>query len=184
MIAGDCYQGNIEIGGVERKVLLEKSFWQHVAYIPQQVFLFKKSIMDNIFPNGKEENESECESLINSMGLRKIALRERDKLGYDTELSGGEKQKVAFIREIMKDSSLILADEPDSALDMDSKLLIQDILLYAKKMCIVVTHRIDSSLDRYDEILVMDQGKIVESGTYQELMERKGNFYRMNLKNA
>ena len=84
----------------------------------------------------------------------------------------------------MKDSSLILADEPDSALDMDSKLLIQDILLYAKKMCIVVTHRIDSSLDRYDEILVMDQGKIVESGTYQELMERKGNFYRMNLKNA
>lgn len=184
VIAGDCYQGNIEIGGVERKVLLEKSFWQHVAYIPQQVFLFKKSIMDNIFPNGKEENESECESLINSMGLRKIALRERDKLGYDTELSGGEKQKVAFIREIMKDSSLILADEPDSALDMDSKLLIQDILLYVKKMCIVVTHRIDSSLDRYDEILVMDQGKIVESGTYQELMERKGNFYRMNLKNA
>ena len=47
-----------------------------------------------------------------------------------------------------------------------------------------MTHRIDSSLDRYDEILVMDQGKIVESGTYQELMERKGNFYRMNLKNA
>lgn len=90
------------------------------------------------------------------------------------KLSGGEKQKIAFIREILKNSEVILADEPDAA------AVIQEILLTLKKTCIVVTHRISSSLAGYDEILVMKDGKLVEVGNYYELMKQKGFLYQMS----
>lgn len=152
------YQGKILIDQKERNNLQEESFWNNVSYIPQQVFLFKKGIIENIYLNRTNLFDDNYIYLIEKLDIKKLIKKNKSKDGYEyMKLSGGEKQKIAFIREILKNSEVILADEPDAALDPDAAAVIQEILLTLKKTCIVVTHRISSSLAGYDEILVMNE---------------------------
>lgn len=175
------YQGKILIDQKERNNLQEESFWNNVSYIPQQVFLFKKGIIENIYLNRTNLFDDNYIYLIEKLDIKKLIKKNKSKDGYEyMKLSGGEKQKIAFIREILKNSEVILADEPDAALDPDAAAVIQEILLTLKKTCIVVTHRISSSLAGYDEILVMKDGKLVEVGNYYELMKQKGFLYQMS----
>lgn len=184
LIAGeiglDEYQGNILIDNIERKNLQDISFWENVAYIPQQVFLFKKKLVENIFLDKNDNKYDNFNTLIKKLDVEKLIEKDGclDNDEY-IELSGGEKQKIAFVREVLKSSSIILADEPDSALDLESGVAVQEILLKLNKTCIVVTHRISNNLANYDEIIVLENGMIVESGDYYKLMKQQGYFYRM-----
>lgn len=176
------YEGKILMDNVERKELHEESFWKHVSYIPQQVFLFKKKIIENIYLNQDKQFSSNFKAMVEKLDIDKLLSKE--DLDNDVEmpeLSGGERQKIAFIREVLKTSEVIWADEPDAALDPEAGAVIHEVLLKLKKTCIVVTHRINSNLADYDEILVMENGKIMEYGTYYELIERQGWLYQMSL---
>ena len=174
------YQGDILIDNIERKNLQESSFWNNVAYIPQQVYLFKMKLIDNIFLDKHFNINEKFKELIRKLDVQKLIEKEEHLDNDETRtLSGGEKQKIAFIREVLKQSSIILADEPDSALDLEAGLAVQEILLKSKKTCIVVTHRIGINLAGYDEILVLENGKLVESGSYYKLIEKQGYLYKM-----
>jgi len=173
----DECNGEIKIDGVERKAIKDKEFWDNVSYIPQESYLFKDKLIDNIFINGQIFLDKLFENIECRLGIKK--LLENDSFEKSQELSGGERQKIVFMREMMKKSSVIIADEPDSALDVESSNKIQSILLESDKTCIVVTHKIDCGLKMFDEILVMVGGKLVEVGNYDNLVKRKGYFYKM-----
>ncbi len=174
------YKGEINIDGIERKRIKDTGFWKNVSYLPQQVFLFKDTIADNVFMTGKNESDEDYLELANSLDTLKLI--KEDSENKTDELSGGERQRIAFLREMLKDASVLMADEPDSALDVETGSRIRDIMLGCDKTCIVVTHRIGECLSGFDEILVMAGGKIVESGTYESLMRAKGFFYDISLR--
>src|SRR3989344_5874272 len=102
--------------------------------------------------------------------------------GYDTyvgergvKLSGGERQRVAIARAILKDAPILALDEATSSLDSESELMIQDALrkLMENKTAIVIAHRL-STIMMMDRILVMEKGEVVDSGTHQQLLKKKG----------
>jgi len=171
------YSGEIRIDGIERKKIKDTEFWKNVSYIPQEVFLFKNRLMKNIFIGDKQCGNLEFSELVKKLGLTELI--EEDKENRAAELSGGEKQRVAFVREMLKESKVIIADEPDSALDVEAGHKVIDILLNCNKTCIVVTHRMGSILQGFDEILVMAGGKLVERGSYNSLMKSRGIFYKI-----
>ncbi len=171
------YHGEIKIDGIERKELCDKEFWENVSYIPQDVFLFKNSLIENVFINGHIKLNKAFDSFAKKLDL--LRYISNDSNGKADELSGGEKQKLVFLREMMKNSPVIIADEPDSALDIKTSSIIQDLMLESDKTCIVVTHKINSGLRAYDEIIVMEDGKIIESGNYDMLIEKQGRFFEM-----
>lgn len=174
------YKGEINIDGIERKKIKDTGFWKNVSYLPQQVFLFKNTIADNVFMAGKTESDENFLELASSLDT--IKLVKDDSESKTDELSGGERQRIAFLREMLKGASVLMADEPDSALDVETGSKIRDIMLGCDKTCIVVTHRIGACLAGFDKILVMAGGKIVESGTYESLMGAKGYFYDISLR--
>ncbi len=171
------YRGEIKIDGVERRGIKAKEFWNNVSYIPQESYLFKDTLIDNIFMDGHIVIDKAFDSLCQKLDVKR--LLENDSYNKAQELSGGERQKIVFIREIMKNTSVIMADEPDSALDIETSNSVKDVLLESDKTCIIVTHKIDCGLKKFDEILVMKGGKLVETGNYDSLIERKGYFYKM-----
>lgn len=178
------YAGRIVYDDAQRDEISDKDFWMKVSYLPQSVFMFHKGVMENIKVQDADRVEmDEIRQLCDRIGAGRL-LNERDEKNAATsakDLSGGEKQKISFIRGIVKaDTELLLADEPDAALDPESGSKMHHLLLQLHKTCIVVTHRINKNLQDYDQILVMKQGQIAESGTYQQLMERRGCFYAMN----
>lgn len=171
--------GEIKIDDIERKAIKDKEFWNNVSYIPQEAYLFKDKLIDNIFIDRKILLDKLFESIGYRLGINR--LLENDSCEKSQELSGGERQKIVFMREMMKKSSVVIADEPDSALDIETSNKVQGILLESDKTCIVITHKIDCGLKMFDEILVMAEGKLVEAGNYDSLLERKGYFYKMCL---
>lgn len=156
-----------------------------IAYVPQDVFLFSKSIAENI-AFGKEDATLgeivEAAKLANAhefiSGLSQ---------GYQTvvgeggfQLSGGQKQRIAIARAFIKNAPFIIMDEPTSALDAQSELLFQEGLkkLLEKKTVVMVAHRF-SSIRHCDEIWVLDRGNIVERGTHRELMKANGLYRKL-----
>ncbi|WP_094700047.1 ABC transporter ATP-binding protein [Brevibacillus laterosporus] len=156
-----------------------------IAYVPQDVFLFSKSIAENI-AFGKEDATLgeivEAAKLANAhefiSGLSQ---------GYQTvvgeggfQLSGGQKQRIAIARAFIKNAPFIVMDEPTSALDAQSELLFQEGLkkLLEKKTVVMVAHRF-SSIRHCDEIWVLDRGNIVERGTHRELMDVNGLYRKL-----
>ncbi|MGG0795412.1 ABC transporter ATP-binding protein [Brevibacillus laterosporus] len=156
-----------------------------IAYVPQDVFLFSKSIAENI-AFGKEDATLgeivEAAKLANAhefiSGLSQ---------GYQTivgeggfQLSGGQKQRIAIARAFIKNAPFIIMDEPTSALDAQSELLFQEGLkkLLENKTVVMVAHRF-SSIRHCDEIWVLDRGNIVERGTHRELMKANGLYRKL-----
>ncbi|MDN9010199.1 ABC transporter ATP-binding protein [Brevibacillus laterosporus] len=161
------------------------SLLSFIAYVPQDVFLFSKSIAENI-AFGKEDATLgeivEAATLANAhefiSGLSQ---------GYQTvvgeggfQLSGGQKQRIAIARAFIKNAPFIIMDEPTSALDAQSELLFQEGLkkLLEKKTVVMVAHRF-SSIRHCDEIWVLDRGNIVERGTHRELMKANGLYRKL-----
>ena len=178
--------GDIKIDGVSIKDITANSLRKNIGIVQQDVFLFTGTFRDNILygdPNATDEQVIEAAKKANIhdyiMSLEK---------GYDTEigergvkLSGGQKQRLSIARVFLKNPSILILDEATSALDNTTETLIQQALsdLCVGRTTLVVAHRL-STVRKADNILVINKGKIEESGTHDELLEKNGIYKNLH----
>lgn len=173
-------QGRLLIGGQNLREVTLESLKDAISVVPQDVSLFRRTIMENIRYGRPEATEAEvvaaarqahCEPFIQRLpeGYATI-VGERGAL-----LSGGERQRIGIARAFLKDAPILLLDEATSALDSYSEQLIKEALaeLMRSRTVVAVAHRL-SSLTRYDRIVVVDAGRIVEDGPLDELLSARG----------
>jgi ATP-binding cassette subfamily B protein len=178
----DIQSGSIKIDGQDISDVSQDSLHRAIAYVPQEAYLFHRSLRDNIAYGRPEATDEE---IIDAL-KRANALEFIEKLpnGLDTivgergvKLSGGQRQRIAIARAILKDSAILILDEATSALDSASEKLIQASLseLMKKRTSLVVAHRL-STIAKLDRIIVIDNGSIVEQGTHRELLAMGGTY--------
>ena len=177
------YRGSVLLDGTELRELSPEALYGLMSVIQQNVFVFNASIRDNVSMFREFPQEALDEA------IRRAHLRELlDARGADylcgengKGLSGGEKQRVSIARSLLKKSSVLLVDEATAALDMRTAHQVSsDILDLTGMTRIVVTHSLEEALlRRYDGIFVLKNGTLAESGSFGELMQRKGYFYAL-----
>ena len=177
------YRGSVLLDGTELRELSPEALYGLLSVIQQNVFVFNASIRDNVSMFREFPQEALDEA------IRRAHLRELlDARGADylcgengKGLSGGEKQRVSIARSLLKKSSVLLVDEATAALDVQTAHQVSsDILDLTGMTRIVVTHSLEEALlRRYDGIFVLKNGMLAESGSFDELMQRKGYFYAL-----
>ena len=177
------YRGSVLLDGTELRELSPEALYGLMSVIQQNVFVFNASIRDNVSMFREFPQEAQDEA------IRRAHLRELlDARGADylcgengKGLSGGEKQRVSIARSLLKKSSVLLVDEATAALDVQTAHQVSsDILDLTGMTRIVVTHSLEEALlRRYDGIFVLKNGTLAESGSFDELMQRKGYFYAL-----
>lgn len=177
------YEGTICFDNAELRSVSSKSLYELVSMIEQNVFVFDASIRDNI-TMFRDFSAAEVDRAIELSGLTKLIERHGgDYLCGENGrgLSGGEKQRISIARSLLQNSSVLLADEVTAALDARTAHQVAgDILKLDGITRIVVTHAlVESLLKQYDGIIVLKDGRIVENGTFENLMEQKGYFYAL-----
>lgn len=178
----DVTKGSVLIDGQNIASVTQDSLRSRIALVPQELSLFHRTLMENIRYGRPEATDDEvihaaalahCDEFIRSMpDGYKTYVGERG-----IKLSGGERQRVAIARAILKDAPFLVLDEATSSLDSESERLIQDALrvLMEKKTTIVVAHRL-STIMMMDRIIVMEHGRMVDEGSHEELLRRKGTY--------
>ncbi len=175
--------GELLIDGVNAADIDMHSYRQHLAVVPQNTILFSGTIRDNITYGKTNVSEAKLKAAIKAANLESVI----DKLpeGLDTnigehgdKLSGGQRQRISIARAIIRNPDVIIFDEATSALDTVSEKEIQNAInnLTKKKTTFIVAHRL-STIKNADKIAVIKNGQCVEFGTYDELMNKKGEFY-------
>ena len=184
IMSGACgaeYSGKVSWDDTDLRDASSDSFFDQVASIDQNVFVFNSSIKDNI-TMFREFPEEEVNEAIRRSNLKELE-RGSDYLCGESgkALSGGEKQRISIARSLLKKSSVLVADEITAALDSQTAHKVtSDILDLTGLTRIVVTHSLEESLmRRYDKILVMRDGRIEEQGTFDELMAMKRYFHAL-----
>ena len=177
------YQGEILWDGTPLRDASTDSLFEQVSSIAQNVFVFNSSIEDNV-TMFSEFPEEALETAISRAHLGElIAERGKDSLCGENgnALSGGEKQRISIARSLLKNATVLLADEATAALDAETAHQVSsDILDLEGVTRIVVTHSLEESLlKRYDQILVMKDGRIEERGNFRDLMNEKGYFHAL-----
>ena len=181
----DVEQGCIEIGGVDIRTLAPEVLLGSISMVFQQVYLFNDTLFNNIRIGKDGATREEVEQAARAAHCHDFIMALPE--GYGTmvgesgaTLSGGEKQRVAIARAILKDAPVVLLDEATASLDPGNDELIQEAIdaLVRSKTIIVVAHRLHT-VARADNIIVMDKGRIVQSGTHTELVARKGLYADM-----
>jgi subfamily B ATP-binding cassette protein MsbA len=181
----DIPEGDILIDGIKITDLTLASLRQSFAFVSQQVMLFNDTVANNIAYGLKDVSEEEiieaaemayCMDFINELpkGLQ-------SHIGENgVRLSGGQRQRLAIARAILKKAPILILDEATSALDSESERKIQQALtnLMGKCTTLVIAHRL-STIEKADRILVIDNGKIIESGTHQELLNQLGIYKQL-----
>ena len=183
MGAYHSYTGSITIDGQQLREVDPDSLYDLMSLIGQNVFLFDDTITRNLtlfrdFP------AQQVEDAVQRSGLS--ALVEQRGADYrcgenGVGLSGGERQRVSIARALLRGTPVLLLDEAPAALDNQTAYEVTDGILSLEGLTrIVVTHRLDAALmQRYDEILVLKDGRLLESGTFRELMQAKKHFYSL-----
>jgi len=177
------YSGSILYDGTELREISCDSLYDLVSIVQQNVFIFNASIRDNITMFSDFPRE-ELDCAIKLSGLSKmIAERGEDYLCGEngSGLSGGEKQRISIARSLLKKSRVLLVDEATSSLDAQTAFQVSDAILGLNDLTrIVVTHALDENLlKQYDCVLTLKNGSITESGSFDDLMDRKGYFYSL-----
>lgn len=181
----DIDKGTIAIDDVDITTVTQESLRKSIAYVPQEPMLFHRSLRDNIAYGKINASEEEIKKAAEQANA--LDFIENLPNGFDTlvgergvKLSGGQRQRVAIARAILKDAPILILDEATSALDSESEKLIQDALetLMHGRTSIVIAHRL-STIAKLDRIIVLDDGKIVEDGTHQKLLSKKGVYSRL-----
>ncbi len=183
MASSNDYRGNIRFDGLEMKNIMPESLYDTVSMIQQDVFVFNSSVKNNV-TMFKDFDKEEIDEAITRARLDGFVKEKGDDYlcGENGKgLSGGEKQRISIARTLLKKSKVLLADEATSALDADTAFQVSnDILNLTGILRIVITHSLDENLlNRYDEILVLKDGRIEEKGTFDDLISRKGYFYAL-----
>jgi ATP-binding cassette subfamily B protein len=178
-------EGQVLVDGNDIKEIDLRSYRRFLAVVPQSSILFSGSLRDNITYGVDEVDEDFLNEVVQAANLKELVDSLPD--GLDTEvgehggkLSGGQRQRVSIARALIRNPRVIVLDEATSALDSISEKLIQEALdnLTKGRTTFVVAHRL-STIRNADKIAVINDGHCVEYGTYDELMELKGEFYRM-----
>jgi ATP-binding cassette, subfamily B, bacterial len=178
----DTDDGHIVIDGQKIKDVTQQSLHKSIAYVPQEPALFHRSLIENI-AYGKEHASSQD---VQDAADRAHASEFINTLpdGFSTmvgergvKLSGGQRQRIAIARAILKDAPILVLDEATSALDSESEKLIQASLdeLMKGRTSIVIAHRL-STISKLDRIIVLDNGKIIEDGSHEELLRHGGTY--------
>ena len=177
--------GEMSIDGHNLKEIDLRTYRNHIAVVPQETILFSGSIRDNItygLPSYKEKHLQEVIKAANLTDLIETLPKGLDTMigGHGDKLSGGQKQRISIARALIRDPKVIILDEATSALDTMSEKLIKESLnhLIQDRTTFIVAHRLSTILEA-DKICVIKKGVLVEHGTYEELMAKKGEFYQM-----
>ena len=180
----DVDAGAIKIDDQNIRKVTQYSLRKNIAYVPQEASLFHRTIAENIAyakPDATMEEIKHAAKLANA-----AEFIEKLPNGYETmvgergiKLSGGQRQRIAIARAILKDAPILVLDEATSALDSESEALIQEALLRLMhgRTSIVVAHRL-STISSLDRIVVLDNGKIIEQGSHDELLKLKDGQYK------
>lgn len=180
----DLNDGNIVLNGMEIKDYDLKELRDQIAYVSQDMYLFKTTIEENIrYGDNKASMEDVIEAAKkgNAHGFI-MSLPDQYKTNVgdgDIKLSGGQKQKIAIARAILKNAPILILDEATSALDTDSENQIQIAInqLMKDKTTIIIAHKIET-IKNCDDIYIIDKGEIVEVGNHNELLNNKGIYYK------
>ena len=179
----DIDSGKITIDGQDISEVTQASLRAKIAYVPQEPLLFHRSVRENIAYGRPDATDAEIEEAAKKAGAYDFIIGLKD--GFDTmvgergiKLSGGQRQRVAIARAILKDAPILVLDEATSALDSESEALIQKSLetLMENRTSIVIAHRL-STIAKLDRIIVLKNGKIVEDGSHDELINKKRGVY-------
>ena len=177
--------GVIKIGNRSISSYSEEALINNIAFVFQNVKLFKTSIYDNVKIGKTDASYEEVMTAMNLAGcnsiLDKFSEREQTQIGTKgVYLSGGEKQRIAIARAILKDAKIIIMDEASAAVDPENEYELQRAFsnLIKDKTVIMIAHRLPS-IRNVDEILVMDDGEIIERGTDRELMALDGEYKKL-----
>jgi ATP-binding cassette subfamily B protein len=176
----DVDSGRILVGGQDIAGLRQADLRSLIAYVPQDPAMFHRTLRENIAFGRPAASTEEIMAAARAAHVTEFARALPD--GFDTlvgergvKLSGGQRQRVAIARAILRDAPILLLDEATSALDSESELLIQRALweLMEGRTALVVAHRL-STVARMDQLVVLDQGRIVEQGSHRELLRHDG----------
>lgn len=179
--------GSITIDGIDIRELTLTNLREQFALVSQHVTLFNGTVRENIaYGLGDKVNESQIIAAAKSAHCYEFIAKLAD--GFDTVvgengvlLSGGQRQRIAIARAILKDAPILILDEATSALDTESERYIQDALqaVMQNRTTIVIAHRL-STIESADRIVVLSNGKIVEMGKHQELLNKQGYYARLH----
>ena len=181
----DPVAGEIRIDGIPLKSVQLASYWKQIGIVPQETILFGGTILENIEYAKPGVQKEELIQAAKAANAHKFIMECPD--GYETvvgekgiRLSAGQRQRIAIARAILKNPHILILDEATSALDNESELLIQDALerLMNGRTSFIIAHRL-STIHNADRIIVMDYGKIVESGSHTQLMEKEGLYHKL-----
>lgn len=181
----DIQRGQILIDGQRLTKVTQESLREHIALVPQEAVLFHRSLMDNIRYGRRQATDEEVIEAAKKAKCHEFISQLPE--GYETfvgergvKLSGGERQRVAIARAILKDAPILVLDEATSSLDSESEALIQEALdeLMKNKTTIVIAHRL-STIMKMDRIVVMEKGKVVDSGTHAKLAKKTGIYKKL-----
>ena len=177
--------GDITIDGMDISEYRNDDIRRAVSYVPQNIELFSKSIYDNIRVTRQSATLDEVREAAKAADAHEFI--KRLPMQYYTYLeeagnglSGGEKQRIALARAFLKENQFYIMDESTSNLDFATENIIFDMIYnkFRKKTMLIIAHRL-ATVKNCDKIIVMDKGKIIEQGTHKELLEKKGQYYRL-----
>jgi ATP-binding cassette subfamily B protein len=178
--------GTVRIGGIDTGLLTEEDVWQSVSLVSQDIYLRDASLRDNLAYGLENATDMQLIEALNQAGLDDLLARLPDGLNTNVgqrgkRFSGGERQRIAIARAVLRDRPLLILDEATSHLDMKREEGILDAVaaIAKEKAVLVVAHRL-SALERADIILMLDKGRIVEKGTHAELFGAGGPYAKMH----
>jgi ABC-type multidrug transport system fused ATPase/permease subunit len=181
----DPSRGRVEIDGVDVRKLTLKSLRAHVGLVQQEPILFSDTISNNIRYGRLEATSEEIVAAARAANAHDFIMGLPNQ--YETvigergaKLSGGERQRISVARAFLKDAPILILDEPTSSIDSRTESVILDALdrLMEGRTTFMVAHRL-STIRNADQILVLNHGRIVESGTHDELLERQGLYRQL-----
>jgi subfamily B ATP-binding cassette protein MsbA len=176
----DPTEGSITIDGQDLRQVTMDSWYRQIALVPQETILFGGTILDNIRYGNEKATQEEVVAASRAAHAHDFIMSFPDQ--YQTivgekgiNVSGGQRQRIAIARAIVKNPRILLLDEATSALDSESERLVQQALeqLMKGRTTFVIAHRL-TTIQRADRILVLNKGRLVETGTHAELMDHKG----------
>jgi ATP-binding cassette, subfamily B, bacterial MsbA len=180
----DPTAGNVMIDGVDISEFDIKSLREKIAVVSQDTFIFNTSVRNNIAYGTEGATEAEIRQAAELANA--LEFIEEMPEGFDTELgdrgvrlSGGQRQRIAIARALLRDPEILILDEATSALDSMTERLIQESLekLSVGRTVIAIAHRL-STIAQAHKVVVLEQGRIVEQGNYQELLQQRGKLWQ------